>query len=314
MAVQVEVPSSSRAGFGSRPFIGSHGLPGHELFTDEALVELLDSHPREFLFALSMGTDPTRAEDNRLADLSGVRGAELLRAVQHGRLWLNVTRVNQAHRRYRDLVDELYRSLRGQIAGFAPEHAQGTLLISSPNALVYYHVDGPPSVLWHIRGRKRLWVYPALDERFVARDVVEDIFAGVRHEYVPYRTEFDQQAVRFDLEPGQVAFWPQNAPHRVTNLDSLNVSLATEHFTPESRRRARVYLANRFLRLRLGLGPLSVRPDGVAALAKAAVHRAARTVGLDPVTVKSRRPTLRIAPDAPLGVVELSAAGSRGSP
>jgi hypothetical protein len=307
MAVQIEIPAEMRSSYRSRPFVGRHDLAQSELFTDEALIELLDQHPRELLFALSMGTDPTRAEDNRLADTSGISGADLLRAVRRGRLWLNVTRVNQAHRRYRELIDELYRSLGRQLTGFAPDFTQGTLLISSPNAIVYYHVDGPPSVLWHIRGRKKVWVYPALDERFVARDVLEDIFAGVRHEYVPYQASFDDQSVCFELEPGQMALWPQNAPHRVSNLDSLNVSLATEYFTAESRQRARVYVANRFLR-KLGLRSLSARPDGPVALAKTAVHLAARKLGLDAITVKTRPPSLRVQPEAPQGVVELASA------
>ena len=37
--------------------------------------------------------------------------------------------------------------------------------------------------------------------------------------------------------------WPQNAPHRVSNLDGLNVSLSTEYFTRQSRRRFQVFVA-----------------------------------------------------------------------
>ena len=116
--------------------------------------------------------------------------------------------------------------------------------------MVYFHVDGPPSFLWHVRGRKRVWVYPHLDERVLSRELLEDVYAGTRQEYVPYRSAFDDDAEVFDLEPGQVAMWPHNAPHRVTNLDSFNVSLVTDHWTPESRRRARLYKANRFLRVK----------------------------------------------------------------
>ena len=68
-----------------------------------------------------------------------------------------------------------------------PLASRGTLLISSPRALVYYHADGPASALWHIRGRKRIWIYPALDGRYIQRELLEDIFAGVRHEYLPVR-------------------------------------------------------------------------------------------------------------------------------
>jgi hypothetical protein len=302
----IQIPSGALTTFGQAPLTGRHALHENPLFSDESLVALLDSYPRELLFAITMGSDPSR-EENRLAAHDGVSGRELLEAVKRGRLWLNVTRVNLADQRFRALLDQLYGELAQTMPGFRPEHVQGTLLISSPGAMVYYHADGPPNVLWHIRGRKRVWVYPALDERFLARTDLEDIFAGVRHEYLPYRPEFDAQAVSFDLAPGDFATWPQNAPHRVTNLDSFNVSLSSEYFTAQSRARARVYQANRFLRRRLGFSGLSARETGPGALVKSVVHAAAKRLDLDgvPARAKHRVPSLRVSPGSPLGVADL---------
>jgi len=307
----VRLSASDRTEFGRRPLVAAHNLHQSGLFTDAALVELLDRYPRQYLHALTMGTDPARTE-NRLAVHDGVSGADLLRAVKHGRLWLNITRVDRADRRYRELIDQLYDQIAAQVHGFRPDFSQGTLLVSSLHALVYYHVDGPASVLWHIRGRKRVWVYPALDERYMQREHLEDIIAGIRHEYLPYENAFDQAAQVYDLEPGQWIAWPQNAPHRVTNLDSVNVSLSTEHFTRESRRRARVYGANRFFRTRFGLHGLSAREQGPAALVKSVVHRLASKAGLDRLQPKQHIPSMRVDPDAPGGVVglELEGAGS----
>lgn len=304
-ALGVGLREALKQDFGRSPVVGSHRLQDHALFSDAALIELLDCFPRERLFALSMGTDPTRVEENRLALHDGVCGAKLLRAVRDGRLWLNVTRIDRADPAYRRLIDTLYQELSAQLPGFSPDASQGTLLISSPQALVYYHADGPASVLWHIRGRKRVWVYPALDERFMKRELLEDIIAGVRHEYLPYEPAYDEAAQVFDLEPGQWLAWAQNAPHRVTNLDSLNVSLSTEYFTRASRRRSRIYVANRFFRTRLGLKQLSTREEGAAALAKTLAQRVARRLGLDPVRFKQHTPVLRVVADAPGGVVPL---------
>src|SRR6185436_4794823 len=175
-ALGVGLPERIQSGFGRQPVVGSHGLADHELFSDAALIDLLDHFPRRHLYALNMGTDPTRAEENRLAQHDGVSGAELLLAVKTGRLWLNVTRVDRADAQYRRLISDLYEELRARIPGFSPDASQGTLLLSSPTALVYYHADGPASVLWHIRGRKRIWIYPALDERYMKRELLEDIF------------------------------------------------------------------------------------------------------------------------------------------
>jgi hypothetical protein len=305
----VRLSAANRTDFGRRPLVATHNLHHCDLFTDPALIDLLDRFPRQHLYALSMGTDPARTE-NRLALHDGVSGAELLRAVKNGRLWLNATQVDRADGRYRELIDRLYEQLATQVPGFCPLASRGTLLISSPRALVYYHADGPASALWHIRGRKRIWIYPALDGRYVQRELLEDIFAGARHGYLPYKSAYDQAAVSYELGPGQWATWPQNAPHRVTNLDDVNVSLSTQHFTPQTRRRSQVYVANRFFRTRLGLQYLSAREEGSLALAKTVVHRLARNGGLDRVQAARHRPTLRVDADAPGGVVAL--VGSRG--
>lgn len=310
MTHAVGLPAALRADFGRAPLVGRHGLAGHDLFTDAALIELLDRFPRRQLYALSMGTDPVRVEENRLALHDGVCGAKLLQAVRNGRLWLNLTRVDRADARYRRLIDELYGELGALLPGFVPDSSQGTLLISSPRALVYYHADGPASVLWHLRGRKRVWVYPALDEHYMKRELLEDIIAGVRHEYLPYEPAYDAGAQVYDLDPGQWITWPQNAPHRVTNLDSVNVSLSTEYFTPASRQRSRVYVANRFFRTRLGWGRLSTREDGAAAQGKIMLQRIARRLGLDPVRFKQHIPALRVVPEAPGGVTALHPGGT----
>jgi hypothetical protein len=305
----VHLSAANKADFGLQSLVATHNLHQSDLFTDSALIDLLDRFPRQHLYALSMGTDPARIE-NRLALHDGVSGAELLRAVKNGRLWLNATQVDTADRRYRELIDHLYAQLAAQVPGFYPLASRGTLLISSPRALVYYHADGPASALWHIRGRKRIWIYPALDGRYIRREFLEDIFAGVRHEYLPYESAYEEAAVSYELGPGQWATWPQNAPHRVTNLDDVNVSLSTEHFTPQTRRRSQVYVANRFFRTRLGLQYLSAREDGPLALAKTVIHRLARKGGLDRVKVARHKPRLRVDADAPGGVVALDDPGS----
>lgn len=310
-ALAVGLPERIQSAFGRQPVLGSHRLQDHELFSDAALIDLLDHFPRRHLYALNMGTDPTRVEENRLALHDGVSGTELLQAVRTGRLWLNVTRVDRADAQYRRLISDLYEELHTRIPGFSPDASQGTLLLSSPTALVYYHADGPASVLWHIRGRKRIWVYPALDERYMKRELLEDIFAGVRHEYLPYEPAFDEGAQVYDLTPGQWISWPQNAPHRVTNLDGVNVSLSTEYFTRASRRRFQLYVANRFFRTRLHCTNLSTREEGVRAVAKTLAQRAARRLGLNPLKFRHQVPVLRVVAGAPGGVVELNPTTSR---
>ncbi len=70
--------------------------------------------------------------------------------------------------------------------------------------------------------------------------------------------------------------WPQLTPHRVTNLEGLNVSLSTEHKNPRARRRLNVYQANHFLRSRCGIAPSTCHIDGLTSHFKQALARTIR--------------------------------------
>ena len=196
---------------------GRHRVQDLDLFNDDVLIDLLENYPRNRLQTWTMGTDPLRREDWKPVDTTGLSGKDLLTAVKSGRLWYDILRLDLFDRRYRELIDRLYSEMAEDCPGFKPLFAAGTLLLSSPDAMVYYHADGPPTTLFHLRGRKRFWVYPAGDVRFVSQSCLEEIYASAMDEEVPYSPEFDQHAAVFDLEPGTV-WWPHDAPHRIENL------------------------------------------------------------------------------------------------
>jgi hypothetical protein len=293
-------PGDARA-FGARTVVATHDLHKFELFSNASLAELLDNFPRRNLYALATGSDPTRPDQNRLALHDGLSGADLLQAVHRGCLWLNITRVTDADPCYRALVNSLYEQIAANVAGFAVRSSQATLVVSSPSAVAYYHADGPASVLWHIRGRKRVWVYPANDPRYADREALEDIVVGARHEYLASTAALDRGASTHDLQPGQWISWPQNSPHRVSNLEGINVSLSTEHVTDETRRRARVHAAKRFLRVRLGLRNPSIPECGPLAVLKMLTHGLANKAGLNRITTKRHSATMRVDAAAPGG-------------
>jgi hypothetical protein len=126
-------------------------------------------------------------------------------------------------------------------------------LISSPGAQVYYHLDCPANMLWHLRGRKRVWAYP-LEAGLVSDETIEGVLCGEKSEELDFKLEWDAVAIAHDLEPGEMITWPQHTPHRVVNTEGLNVSLSTEHMTPAAVKRNNVYMANRHFRKLLG-GP-----------------------------------------------------------
>jgi hypothetical protein len=288
--------------FGARPHVAPHRLHEQPIFTDDALADLLDRLPRSIVHPYTMGEDPTRVEDWRRGAETDLPGKELLEVVERGRLWLNLVGVDRHDRDIARQVDELYEEIRALVPGFDPIRTSATLLISSPSAMVYYHADNQPNLLWHLRGRKRAYVYPRA-ARFVSDEDLECLVAGETDEELPYDVSYDEHAAVLDLEPGQLAWWPQNCPHRVENVGGMNVSLSTEHWTAESTRREHLWTANYYLRHRLGRAPRSTGERGVVPATKVALMRLGRRAGvLAPGRSRAVSPSFTVDPDAPLGV------------
>jgi hypothetical protein len=232
-------------------FVAQHRLHTLELFDDAHLVDLLDRHPRKDLGINTMGDDPTRRQDWQEGSAGQLGAADLLEAARVGRVWLNVRRVMDHHPIYADVVHAVYADLEATCPGLSTFNHSANLLISSPGAQVYYHLDCPANMLWHLRGRKRVWAYP-LEAGLVSDETIEGVLCGEKSEELDFRREWDELAVVHDLEPGEMITWPQHTPHRVVNTEGLNVSLSTEHMTPAAVRRNNVYLANRHFRKLLG--------------------------------------------------------------
>lgn len=302
----VELSPEQREAFGHKPQVVPHRLHELPIFADDALTALIDRYPRKWLQAFTMGSDPEHRSDWAPVEIGDLAGTQLLDAVRRGRLWLNILNTHKVDDGFKAALDSLYDGLAAQCAGFDTLTRTGTLLISSPNAQVYYHVDGPPNFLWHIRGRKRIYIYPAGDRRLVSQEIMEDIFASVADEEMPFSLEWDRYAVAFDLNPGEGALWPHNSPHRIVNTDTLNVSYATNHSTLQSEHRKSVYLANRFFRRRWKLPVRSVEEHGAVASLKTNAYRLCRRLGLDrsPPSFDYRAKFV-IDPNAPLGVKKL---------
>ena len=283
--------------------LAPHRLHESGLFDDENLIRLLDTHPLEDLGVNTMGTSHTKFEW-REGHRNDVPSEVLLELVRTGRLWINLRKVLVHHPEIREAVNSIYDELEQRSPGFAAQQRSANLLISSPGALVHYHLDTPVNMLWHIRGTKRVWVY-SLDPRLVSQEHIEGIYSGEFAEDLPYEEWFDEHAQVFDVQPGQMLTWPQNTPHRVTNLEGMNVSLSTEHKNARALRRGNVHFANQFLRRTLGLPCRSMEVDGAVAHLKQLVIRVARRLpGVQTEAVKrgiDYPVSFRVDPEVPLG-------------
>lgn len=254
-----------------------HNLAESGLFARDRLADLLDRHPPEHLTVSTMGAAGERFRWEE-CDRNGLTGAQLLAVLERGPFWINVLRLLDFHPEMASVMHAAYDELELSKPGFQATQRSANLILSSPQAQVYYHVDCPCNILWHIQGRKRVWVYPQ-GEPFVSQRRLELLHAGEHSEDFPYEVDFDAHAEVFDLEPGQVVTWAQNTPHRVENTSGINVSVSTEHLTSAARRRINVHLANKMLRERLGYRELSTGVDDWRAHLKVAAMRGLRLAG-----------------------------------
>jgi len=261
-------------GFQTRIVRVRHTLHQRPMFTDEGLARILDLYPRAALGAYTMGEDLEDWRSWRRGGVDGLTGDQLVAAVQEGRLWLNLRHANAYLPEFAELCAEIGDEKERRLATRILNRDLG-LLISSPQARVFFHLDVPLSSLWQVRGEKRIWFYPR-QEPYVSDAWIESCVLRTAEGQAPFRAEWDGDAQSFQLRAGDMTTWPQNMPHRVDNGPMLNVSLSMEYMTPRALRRARVLHANGVLRRRFGWTPRVQEQAGpllAAKLAFTAAHK-----------------------------------------
>lgn len=231
-----------------------HNLNATGLFTDEALISLLDKHPPSLLDVCSMG-DPDHAKyPNRFrtGDFRDTPSEVLLAAAKAGRVWINVRRAMNIHPEYKAVMKQMYGGIAKK-TGNKAYNANGGILISSPISQTPYHFDKTETILWHVRGKKRIYIYP-ITQKFISDRDYEYAVTNTLVDDLPYQKDFDNHAVIIDLEDDQAATWPLNAPHRVDNSEFC-VSVTTEYSTKESAFKNAGMIANATLRQKFGMEP-----------------------------------------------------------
>lgn len=295
--------------WGHAPVKLRHRLHLSPLLSMAALADLIDAYPRRHYSLIHMGARHER-RFWREGDLGGLKGADVIDWIAGGRMWLNLRRVEEIDGRYGDLLRAAYDAIAAGAPGEAMFNTSMGILISSPEAQVYYHADLPGQALWQIHGAKRIHIYPDRAP-FLTPQTLEDIaLFGVEVD-MPYEDWFDAYATTIDLEPGDMAHWPLNAPHRVENLGVLNVSLTSEHWSRKIARGHRVNVANGLLRHRFGLAPRGRTISGPSYWAKAALQAALRRSSWVERQRAARRPVdFRLDPARRGRVLDLAPAGA----
>jgi hypothetical protein len=284
------------------PLMAKHRLNTHPLFTLDALADLIKGYPRDHYSLVEVGEKGSPRRLWREGDIGSLSGREVIEAIQNGRMWLNLRDIGKINRTYGDVLDAVFEEVRQNIPGYDTYNRTSGILISSPNAQVYYHADLPGQSLWQLHGKKRVFVYPN-KAPFLTEEQLENIALTALEVGMRYEPEYDKHAAVFDIEGGEMLHWPLNAPHRVENFDCLNVSMTTEYWTEAIRRNQMINTANGILRQKAGLTPRSRKTSGAGFWAKAALQAGVRRAGLLDKTRKAVRPVEFVLDKQQLGRV-----------
>jgi hypothetical protein len=298
MSILTDLTPEKAASFGAEAQSFNHGLQYRQMFDNAGLIEVLDRYPREKLGVFTMGLDPVDWRSWRRGTADGLSGEQLFEAVQNGRIWLNLRAVNRELPSYANLAREIFSELEGKVPGLKTFGHDVGLLLSSPGAHVFYHLDVLPVTLWQLRGRKTMWVYPTAAP-YVSDEQLERIVLRETAEQFAYEPSWDEGAETYVMEPGMMVSWPQNAPHRLVNDQVMNVSLSIEHQTPAALMRANVIYANGLIRRRFGANPRLKDGFNPGNIAKFGFARAMKFAGAKPPAKPTVPPSFRLSDSQP---------------
>ena len=188
-----DLSNDQKTAFRRSPIAFGHGLSETRLFDDDALARLIDACP------------PALRDIRRIdggVERRTLSGQQVLEGVRQGRLEVRLRQVEAVLPVFATLLRKISGEIRGQASGMGRGLQSGRLVISPAKGWIAPNVEGPPAVLFHLRGRERVWVYPALA---APRDV---------------------KGRMYDLKAGAALALPSRTPYRVEALDEINVSLS----------------------------------------------------------------------------------------
>ncbi len=252
-------PSLFRDRLNRTHFAFRHRLADHPLFKIPRLLELCrrikqSKEPKRLaVFRASRGSPQTKfIELTREQDPSEVIGE-----LPEGDKLLRLSCAQEYDDQYRSLHERILEEV-DTLSGFALRPEIGwssmTILLSSPGIITPYHIDHQSNLLFHLRGRKNIWLFDPRDRRVLSESAIERYYGGDTYA-ADYQEELQGEGTLYELMPGAAVHNPPLAPHWVRNGNEVSVSMSINYSLREYEASARVYQVNRYLR-RLGLAPL----------------------------------------------------------
>jgi len=100
------------------------------------------------------------------------------------------------------MLDGMFEEIATKVPGFSARDHQESILISSPDAQVYYHFDLPGQALIADRRPQAGLCYPNTAP-FLTPKMLEDVAVFNVEVDIPYEPWYDKYAKVFDIGPGQ---------------------------------------------------------------------------------------------------------------
>jgi hypothetical protein len=248
-----------------KPRLFSNQLHKLGIVTDDALIALLQDYPEALIDINSYSYDDQGQVSLKTGRRGHADGATILSEIKAGRLWVNLRDVETANVGLWDPIRKVFEANMRELS-IKPVKLTGQLILSSPSTKVPFHFDPAGVMLFHLRGRKRIFVYPP-DEQHLQQAEMEQVIMRATTEELTYHKSYDANAQVFDLEEGQALIWPLYAPHRVENQGEFNVSLSLDFQTWETRFTRGAHYANGVMRQFMKIRPASMAKTPKAARA-----------------------------------------------
>src|SRR5579862_6228971 len=242
-----------RDNFDSIPFIFHHNLSADPRFGMDCIKALALRLPNTVSFNGAAGVGKGWSQSGNW----GATVEDALNKLEQGGSWIILKRIHQDPD-YAELlskclseVEELvHRHLKQEI-----ESRTMSLILSSPEQVTPYHIDGDCNFLFQIKGSKTIYVFDGRNGSILTDTEEENFWCG-DISAAKYREENQSKAWEFGLKPGNGVHVPVIYPHWVKNQKAVSMSLSI-NFRFHGRKRADVFRANRYIR-KMGLNPRSV--------------------------------------------------------
>jgi hypothetical protein len=260
--------------YNCKTFTFAHGLANHPLFELDSLIGLSRRMPdhRDTYWSngkvavanrWDAGTSARLSLQDTIANIAGNDSIVILKHTEQDPVHGPV------------LQDFLARVVRlaGEQMRADVTIGETLILISSPNRLTPYHMDGETNFLVQVRGDKWFHVFDHEDRTIISDAERERYFAGDISSAV-YKEDKQKEAVTYDLHAGYGVHVPVGAPHWAQNKNNVSVAISVNYELRSVERLTRIYRMNRRLR-RLGIVP---RPPGESPLADGVKLAAAKAL------------------------------------